>query len=94
MEESFAELDKVVRLLEINPDLRIELSAHTDDQGSDKYNDLLSRKRGEAARTYLLRHGVRPDRVTATGYGKRKPLVPNDSDENRAINRRVEFKVL
>ena len=94
MEESFAELDKVVRLLEINPDLRIELSAHTDDQGSDKYNDLLSRKRGEAARTYLIRRGVDASRVTATGYGKRKPLVPNDSDEHRAMNRRVEFKVL
>lgn len=94
MEESFAELDRVVRLLEINPDLRIELSAHTDDLGTDRYNDLLSRKRGEAARTYLLRHGVSPDRVTATGYGKRKPLVPNDSDEHRAMNRRVEFKVL
>lgn len=94
MEESFAELDKVVRLLLINPELRIELSAHTDDSGSDRYNDLLSRKRGEAARTYLIRHGVSPDRVTATGYGKRKPLVPNDSDEHRAMNRRVEFKVL
>lgn len=94
MEESFDELNKVVRLLEINPDLRIELSAHTDDLGSDRYNELLSRKRGEAARTYLIRHGVAPDRVTATGYGKRKPLVPNDSDEHRAMNRRVEFKVL
>jgi outer membrane protein OmpA-like peptidoglycan-associated protein len=84
----------VVRLLEINPDLRIELSAHTDDQGSDRYNDLLSRKRGEAARSYLIRRGVDASRVTATGYGKRKPLVPNDSDEHRAMNRRVEFKVL
>ncbi len=94
MEESFDELNKVVRLLEINPDLRIELSAHTDDQGSDRYNDLLSRKRGEAARSYLIRRGVDASRVTATGYGKRKPLVPNDSDEHRAMNRRVEFKVL
>lgn len=92
-EESFAELDQVVRLLKDNPALRIELSAHTDDQGSDTFNKKLSEKRGEAAKRYLVRHGVASDRVTARGYGKTRPLVPNDSDENRAKNRRVEFKV-
>lgn len=94
LESSYEELDKVVRLLEENPSLRIELSAHTDDQGSDKYNQNLSQKRGEAARKYLIKHGINADRVTAIGYGKKQPLVPNDSDENRAKNRRVEFKVI
>ena len=94
LESSYSELDKVVRLLEDNPGLRIELAAHTDDHGSDKYNNALSQKRGEAARKYLLKHGISEERVNAIGYGKKQPLVPNDSDENRAINRRVEFKVI
>lgn len=90
---SFAELDKVVKLLEANPQLQIELSAHTDDIGTDDYNDKLSSKRGEAAMEYIIKKGIARARLTSVGYGKRRPLVPNDSDANRAINRRVEFRV-
>ena len=92
-ESSNSELDKVISLLKDNPNISIELSAHTDDRGTDTYNDRLSTKRGESVRNYLIKHGIQPERVTAIGYGKRHPLVPNDSEENRAINRRVEFKV-
>ena len=94
LEESYEELDKVVQMLQDNPGLSIELSAHTDDQGSDRYNDALSQRRGESAKRYITRHGIAPERIHATGYGKRRPLVPNDSEAHRAINRRVEFKVL
>ena len=90
---SYIELEKVVKLMEANPELRIELSAHTDDTGSDAYNDQLSAKRGEATVAYLVKKGIARERLTSIGYGKRRPLVPNDSDEHRAINRRVEFKV-
>lgn len=90
---SHAELDKVVRLMEANPELKIELSAHTDDIGTDAYNDRLSSKRGEAAMEYIAAKGIDRARLTSVGYGKRQPLVPNTNDENRAINRRVEFKV-
>lgn len=90
---SFAELDKVVKLMEANPELHIELSAHTDDIGTDAYNDQLSAKRGEATLEYIVKKGIARDRLTSVGYGKHKPLVPNTSDENRAINRRVEFTV-
>lgn len=90
---SFAELDKVVKLMEANPELQIELSAHTDDIGTDAYNDQLSAKRGETVLEYLVKKGILRERLTSVGYGKHKPLVPNTSDENRAINRRVEFKV-
>ena len=90
---SHAELDKVVKLMEANPGLKIELSAHTDDIGTDAYNDQLSSKRGEAAMEYLAKKGIDRSRLTSIGYGKRQPLVPNNSDANRAINRRVEFKV-
>lgn len=92
-EESFLELDKVVELLQQNPNLSIELSAHTDDRGQDAYNDRLSLLRANAAMEYILRKGISRDRITAVGYGEKMPLVPNDSEENRAKNRRVEFKV-
>lgn len=93
-EESYVDLDKVVRLLKDNPELRIELSAHTDDQGTDIFNKRLSERRGESAKRYIIRHGIDPERVTSRGYGKSQPLVPNDSEEHRAMNRRVEFKVV
>ena len=93
LESSYAELEKVISLLKANPSLRIELAAHTDDFGTDAYNNKLSQRRGEVVRKYLVKHGIASERVTAVGYGKKQPLVPNDSDENRAINRRVEFKV-
>jgi outer membrane protein OmpA-like peptidoglycan-associated protein len=90
---SYEELDKLVKLMQDNPSMQIELSAHTDDLGSEQYNLRLSQKRGEAAKKYLQRQGIEAQRIIAKGYGKNKPLVPNDSDENRAINRRVEFTI-
>lgn len=93
-ESSNDELESLAQLLFMNPTLRIELSSHTDDQGSDKYNDRLSTLRGQAVEKWLVQRGIPADRMVIVGYGKRKPLVPNDSEEQRAINRRVEIKVL
>lgn len=92
-ESSGEQLEAVAQLFFMNPSLQIELSAHTDDQGSDKYNDRLSALRGQAVAAWLKARGVDERRITAVGYGKRKPLVPNDSEEHRALNRRVEIKV-
>ena len=93
-EGSNDELESLAQLLFINPTLRIELSSHTDDVGSDKYNDRLSTLRGQAVAEWLQARGVDAGRIVAVGYGERKPLVPNDSEEHRAMNRRVEIKVL
>lgn len=93
-DESGDELESVAQLLFANPTLRIELSAHTDDQGSDRYNDRLSTLRGKAVAEWLMKRGVDGSRIEAVGYGKRKPLVDNDTEEHRALNRRVEIKVL
>jgi outer membrane protein OmpA-like peptidoglycan-associated protein len=90
---SHIELDKLANLMQENPSMHIELSAHTDDVGSEQFNQRLSQQRGESAKKYLLRKGVAPERIEAKGYGKSKPLVPNDSEGNRAINRRVEFTI-
>ena len=92
--ESFAELDKVVDLLNVNKNLQIEIGGHTDDRGSDNYNKELSQGRAESVRQYLIDHWINKDRVTAVGYGESKPEVPNDSEENWQINRRVEFTIL
>lgn len=92
--ESFAELDRVVELLTTNPRITIEISAHTDDVGSLTYNMLLSDRRAQSVVNYLLENNVEPHRLVAKGYGPKIPMVPNDSDENRAFNRRVEFKII
>ncbi|MEM9674114.1 MAG: OmpA family protein [Bacteroidota bacterium] len=92
--ESFEELDKVVEMLKTNENLYIEIGGHTDDRGSDGYNEKLSQGRAEAVRQYLVDHWIEGDRVTAVGYGESQPEVPNDGEENWQINRRVEFTIL
>ncbi len=91
MLSSLPSLEQVLRLLETNPEVRIELAAHTDDRGNERYNLTLSQQRAASVRDYLVGKGIDPARLQAVGYGKTNPLVPNTSDENRAKNRRVEF---
>lgn len=93
-EKSATELDKVVRFLERNPDVRIEISGHTDDVGQADYNLELSGKRAQAVYNYLTGRGIASSRLEAKGYGQTVPAVPNTSDENRSENRRIEFKIL
>lgn len=88
------ELDKLADLMTDFPYLRVEIEGHTDDQGSDEYNLRLSDARAKAVVDYLLKKKVEKERLTWKGYGEGKPLVKNDSEANRAINRRVEFRVI
>jgi WD40 repeat protein len=92
--ESFNELDRVVELLLTNPRIIIEISAHTCDIGTDAYNLLLSDRRSQSVVNYLLDNNVDATRLVAKGYGSGSPLMPNTSEENRALNRRVEFKII
>ena len=92
--ESFVELDRVVKLLEENPAIEIEMSAHTDSYGSDDYNFKLSDNRARSVMEYILSKGIAPTRIVSHGYGETVPVVPNDTPENRQLNRRVEFKIL
>jgi len=91
---SYLELDKLIALLNQNPKIKIEIGGHTDDVGSDAYNQKLSQRRAEAVRQYLISKGISENRITSTGYGESKPSHPNNSPENRALNRRVEFTIL
>ncbi len=92
--ESFPELDRVVQLIMDNPTLIIEISAHSDNVGSPYFNLRLSERRAQSVVNYLLDYNVPKERIVAKGYGLTKPMVPNTSDENRALNRRVEFKII
>ena len=92
--ESTAELDKLVTLLKANPDLPIEISGHTDDVGKEADNLLLSQKRAKSVVDYLAQKGVNILKIKAEGYGKTRPYLPNSSEENRKLNRRIEVKFL
>lgn len=93
-ERSLTELDKVVDYLNRSPGLKIEISGHTDDVGTESYNQELSVKRAEAVYTYLTSQGISEETITFKGYGQTQPAFPNDSDENRSKNRRIEFKII
>jgi outer membrane protein OmpA-like peptidoglycan-associated protein len=98
--ESFVELDRVVKLLQENPAIEIEMSAHTDSHGSDEYNFKLSDNRARSVMEYILSKGIASSRIISHGYGETVPVAPNsnadgsDNPENRQLNRRVEFKIL
>lgn len=92
--ESFTELDKVVDFLKQNPSVEIEISGHTDDKGSDQYNETLSQGRSEAVVNYVISQGIDSYRLSAHGYGEAKPIDTNESEDGRANNRRVEFTVM
>lgn len=93
-ESSFPALDKLAQTLVEAKNWKLEIDGHTDDKGSDSYNQKLSQDRANAVKTYLVSKGVVADTITATGYGETKPIVKNDSDANRERNRRVEFKII
>jgi len=92
--ESFPELDRTAEFLKNNPTIEIEIGGHTDDIGSEVFNQKLSEKRARAVADYLISKGVDSKRMTVVGYGESRPIAFNTDEEGRAMNRRVEFKVL
>jgi outer membrane protein OmpA-like peptidoglycan-associated protein len=92
--ESIEELERVVRFLQENPTLRVEISGHTDSDGSEMYNLRLSQARAQAVVDYLVSRGISPSRLIAKGYGESRPVAPNDTPENKQKNRRTELKIL
>lgn len=93
-EESQKELDNLLEILNEVPTLKIEISGHTDNVGSAKFNKSLSEKRAKAVVDYLVSKGISADRLTYVGYGFDQPIATNDTPEGRQQNRRTEFKVL
>jgi outer membrane protein OmpA-like peptidoglycan-associated protein len=87
-------LDLAAEVLHAHPEIAIEVAGHTDDRGSPARNMKLSLARAELVRDYLITKGIVRERMTVRGYGSEHPRAPNDSDTNRAKNRRVELSIL
>ncbi|AKV04664.1 Outer membrane protein [Labilithrix luteola] len=88
---SYPILDAVRDVLTTNPKIMIEVQGHTDNVGQPAYNQKLSQQRADAVKAYLSSHGVDASRLVSKGYGMTQPLVPNNTEGNRALNRRVQF---
>jgi outer membrane protein OmpA-like peptidoglycan-associated protein len=91
---SFSVLDDVADLLRENSEVRVEISGHTDSDGSSSYNQDLSRRRAESVRSYLVQKGISASRLTTVGYGESQPVASNATADGKAQNRRIEFRVL
>jgi outer membrane protein OmpA-like peptidoglycan-associated protein len=76
-----------------NPAITIEVSGHTDNVGSTAYNQHLSERRAQAVINHLITNGINPKRLLARGYGSSQPVSPNDTEQGRQQNRRIEFRV-
>jgi outer membrane protein OmpA-like peptidoglycan-associated protein len=87
-------LDEVVKFLKENPAIKVEISGHTDNVGDERYNQQLSLKRAQSVVNYFSSKGISTSRLTQIGFGSKKPIKSNDSEENRQVNRRIEFKIL
>lgn len=92
--ESSNELERLTKLLNDVPTLKIEISGHTDSKGADAYNKTLSNNRAKAVVDYLISKGIAADRLTSVGYGEEQPIDSNDTEEGRQMNRRTEFKII
>ncbi len=93
--DSLQILDEVAEVMNEHPDItRLRVEGHTDRRGGWNHNLKLSQRRAEAVRDYLIAQGVDPARLEAVGYGYKRPLVPELTPRHRAINRRVEFRIL
>ncbi len=92
--ESTVDLDRLVAFMRANPTINIEIAGHTDNSGDEKAALTLSTERAQAVKSYLVGNRIQTDRVKVTGYGSKQPLASNTTDEGRAMNRRVEMRVL
>jgi outer membrane protein OmpA-like peptidoglycan-associated protein/tetratricopeptide (TPR) repeat protein len=92
--ESTNELERLLRLLNEMPNLKIEIASHTDSKGANDYNFKLSNNRAKSVVDYLISKGISSERLVYKGYGEEKPISTNDTDEGRQLNRRTEFKIL
>ncbi len=92
--ESYPQLDKLVKTLQVNSKLKVEIAGHTDNIGDARLNQYLSENRARVISSYLVNKGIAKERLVPKGYGQTKPVALNDTEENKAQNRRVEFVVL
>jgi len=92
--ESYTVLDKAVKLLNDNPNVNVEIEGYTDYIGTAEYNQQLSEERAQTVKNYLASQGIAPDRLSTVGYGKGNPIANNETEEGRAMNRRIVFRII
>ena len=92
--ESETELKRLIKLLNENPIMKIEISGHTDNKGSASYNQKLSESRAKTVVDYLVTNGINQMRLEFKGYGFTQPIFTNETEEERQLNRRTEFKII
>jgi outer membrane protein OmpA-like peptidoglycan-associated protein len=92
--KSFVVLNKAADVFRKFPDVRVEISGHTDNVGNEAMNTNLSRRRAESVKAWFVKNGVVPTRLVAVGHGPTKPIADNKTKDGKAKNRRVEFKLV
>jgi type IX secretion system PorP/SprF family membrane protein len=92
-EDAHHYLDDLANMLKQNPRLKVEIIGHTDDVGTDEANQVISERRAKIVADYIISKGINPARLKLSAKGKSEPVFPNDTEANRAKNRRVEFKI-
>tara|TARA_R110002051_G_scaffold63132_1_gene114888 strand:- start:9066 stop:10088 length:1023 start_codon:yes stop_codon:yes gene_type:complete len=85
-------MDEIFKLLSENPELKISIEGHTDNVGNEKYNMQLSEVRAKGILDYLTNKGIKSERLKSLGFGDSKPIATNNTEENKALNRRVELR--
>lgn len=93
MESSYSSLDELAKVMKNNPKANLYLEGHTDDVGEDQANMELSKNRAASVKRYLVNKGVSEGRISNDGFGETKPKAPNDTEEGRRLNRRVEMNI-
>ncbi len=91
---ALTQLDTVIQLLKRSSQLKLEIAGHTDNVGQDESNLLLSQKRAESIKNYLVKRGIAAKRIISKGYGEKYPITDNDTENSRQLNRRTEFVVI
>ena len=92
--ESYYIIDEIVDVMMSMPNLKLEIQGHTDNVGTIDYNQNLSERRARSVYVEIVRRGIEPNRLRFRGFGMSRPKVNNDTEQNRAINRRTEFHIL
>ena len=87
-------LKGIISYLKTNPTQQVEISGHTDDEGTDEFNLSLSENRAKSVKKYFITHGISSKRIVTAGYGLSQPIAGNDTDDGKQENRRVEIKFL
>ena len=84
-------LDVIIAVLKKNPGLKVEIQGNTDNMGPESYNQMLSEKRAQAVKEYMVKNGIESERLKAVGFGATRNVASNENDTGRALNRRIEF---